>query len=56
MRFLKEEVKAHGLTGEGHWKLEDFSSEEESGITSVAVKCEERWRNTSGEGGFLVCN
>ena len=26
------------------------------GIPSVAVKCVEIWRNTSGEGDFLVCN
>ena len=29
---------------------------EESGIPSVAVKCVEIRRNTSGEGGFLDCN
>ncbi len=49
-------MKAHGLTVEGHWKLEDLSTEEESGIPRVAVKCVEMWRNTSGEGDSLVCN
>ncbi len=43
-------------TGEGHWKLGDLSAEEESGIPCVAVKCVDIWRNTSGEGGSLVCN
>ena len=45
-------MKAPGLTGEGHWKLEDWSAEEESGIPRVAVKCVDMWRNTSGEGDF----
>jgi hypothetical protein len=49
-------VKAPGSTGEGHWKLEGLSAEEKSGIPRVAVKCVEMWRNTSGEGGSLVCN
>ena len=53
---LKSDVKAHGSTVEGHWKLGDLSAEEESGIPRVAVKCVEMWRNTSGEGDFLVCN
>ena len=48
-------MKAHGSTVEGHWKLENLSAEEESGIPCVAVKCAEIWRNTSGEGDFLVC-
>ena len=54
--LIKSDVKAHGLTVEGHWKLVDLSAEEGSGIPCVAVKCVEIWRNTSGEGGFLVCN
>lgn len=49
-------MKAHGSTVEGHWKLGDLSAEEESGIPCVAVKCVDIWRNTSGEGGSLVCN
>ena len=53
---FKSDVKAHGSTVEGHWKLENLSAEEESGIPCVAVKCAEIWRNTSGEGDFLVCN
>ena len=48
-------MKAPGSTGEGHWKLGDLSAEEESGIPCVAVKCVDIWRNTSGEGGSLVC-
>ena len=50
---FKSDVKAP--TVEGHWKLENLSAEEESGIP-CAVKCAEIWRNTSGEGDFLVCN
>ena len=53
---FKSDVKAHGSTVEGHWKLENLSAEEESGIPCAAVKCAEIWRNTSGEGDFLVCN
>ncbi len=49
-------MKAHGSTMEGHWKLEDLSAEEKSGIPRVAVKCVEMGRNTSGEGGSLVWN
>ncbi len=37
-------------------ELEDLSAGEESGIPSVAVKCVDIRRNTSGEGGFLDCN
>ena len=48
-RFFKSDVKAHGSTVEGHWKLENLSAEEESGIPCVAVKCaeigeEHQWR------------
>ena len=49
---FKSDVKAHGSTVEGHWKLENLSAEEESGIPCVAVKCAEIWRNTSGEATF----
>ena len=38
------------------WILEDLSAEEVSGIPSVAVKCVEIGKNTSGEGGLLGCN
>ena len=45
---FKSDVKAHGSTVEGHWKLENLSAEEESGIPCVAVKCadmeEHQWR------------
>jgi hypothetical protein len=34
-------------------KLVFLSVGEESGIPSVAVKCVEIWKNTSGEGDFL---
>ena len=49
-------MKAHGLTVEGHWKLSNLNAEEVSGIPCVAVKCVDIWRNTSGEGDFLVYN
>ncbi len=39
---------------EVHLKLFFLSVGEESGIPSVAVKCVEIRRNTSGEGGFLT--
>ena len=44
------------LTPELHLKLHILSVGEESGIPSVAVKCVDIRRNTSGEGGFLDCN
>ena len=47
-------MKSHGLTMSGHWKLRNLSIEEKSGIPSVAVKCVDIWRNTSGEGDSLV--
>ena len=43
-----------GLNPGSHWKLDDLSAEEESGIPRVAVKCVEMWRNTSGEGDSLA--
>ena len=38
------------------FKLLNLSSGEESGILSVAVKCVDIKRNTSGEGDFLDTN
>ena len=49
-------VKYPGLTWGVHTKLWVLSAVEESGIPSVAVKCVEIRRNTSGEGGFLDDN
>ena len=49
-------VKSLGLTEELQLKLLFLSVGEESGIPSVAVKCVDIRRNTSGEGGFLDCN
>ena len=49
-------VKALGLTEELQLKLFILSAGEESGIPSVAVKCVDIRRNTSGEGGFLDHN
>ncbi len=55
-RDSKLVVKALGLTEELQLKLLFLSAGEESGIPSVAVKCVDIRRNTSGEGGFLDCN
>ena len=49
-------VKSLGLTEELQPKLFFLSAGEESGIPSVAVKCVDIRRNTSGEGGFVDCN
>ena len=46
-------MKGEGSTLRMHLILADLSTEEESGIPSVAVKCVDIRRNTSGEGGFL---
>ena len=55
-REIKLVVKALGSTEELQLKLVFLSAGEESGIPSVAVKCVDIRRNTSGEGGFLDCN
>ena len=49
-------VKCMGLTHELPLKLFFLSEVEASGIPSVAVKCVDIGRNTSGEGGFLDDN
>ena len=49
-------MKCRGLTSELHLKLCFLSVGEESGIPSVAVKCVDIGRNTSGEGDFLDDN
>ena len=46
-RGFKSDVKAHGSTVEGHWKLENLSAEEESGIPcggEMRRDMEEQWR------------
>ena len=55
-RDSKLVVKALGLTEELQLKLLFLSAGEESGIPSVAVKCVDIRRNTSGEGDFLDDN
>ena len=52
----KSDVKGRGSTPELHLKLHSWSTGEAGGIPSVAVKCVDIRRNTSGEGGFLDCN
>ena len=49
-------MKYRGLTPGLHLKLWVLSEVEASGIPSVAVKCVDIGRNTSGEGGFLDDN
>ena len=55
-RVAKLVVKSLGSTEELQLKLVVLSAGEESGIPSVAVKCVDIRRNTSGEGGFLDSN
>ncbi len=55
-RSAKSDVKTRGSTPGVHWKLADWSVGEVSGIPSVAVKCVDIRRNTSGEGGLLDDN
>ena len=49
----KSDVKTRGSTPGLLWKLLTWSAGEASGIPSVAVKCVDIRRNTSGEGGLL---
>ncbi len=55
-REIKLVVKSLRLTEELQLKLIFLSVGEESGIPSVAVKCVDIRRNTSGEGDFLDNN
>ena len=55
-RASKLVVKSLGLTEELQLKLVVLSAGEVSGIPSVAVKCVDIRRNTSGEGDLLDCN
>ena len=49
-------MKMRGSTPELLWKLSYLSAGGVSGIPSVAVKCVDIRRNTSGEGGLLDGN
>ncbi len=55
-RESKSEVKTTGSTYGLHLKLFVLSTGEADGIPSVAVKCVDIRRNTSGEGGLLDSN
>ena len=55
-RLGKSDVKCRGSTSELHLKLLSLSDVEAGGIPSVAVKCVDIRRNTSGEGGLLGFN
>ncbi len=55
-REIKLVVNSIGLTEELQLKLIVLSVGEESGMPSVAVKCVDIRRNTSGEGDFLDNN
>ena len=52
----KSDVKSPGSTWSVHLKLSVLRAGEESGIPSVAVKCVDIRKNTSGEGGLLDSN
>ena len=45
-------MKARGSTPVLHWKLLTWSAGEVSGIPSVAVKCVDIRRNTSGKAAY----
>ena len=49
-------MKSQGSTLKLHLKLSFLSTGEVDGIPSVAVKCVDIRRNTSGEGGLLDDN
>ncbi len=49
-------VKPLGATEERELKLLVLSAGGESGMPSVAVRCVDIRKNTSGEGDFLDCN
>ena len=55
-RDVKSGVKYRSLTAELRLKLAILSEVEAGGIPSVAVKCVDIRRNTSGEGGLLGFN
>ena len=55
-RLNKSDVKSMGSTHKLHLKLSGLSEVEVGGIPSVAVKCVDIRRNTSGEGGLLGFN
>ncbi len=55
-RGIKSGVKYRSLTAGLHLKLILLSEVEASGIPSVAVKCVDIGRNTSGEGDLLGFN
>ena len=54
--MYKSDVKSRGSTPKLHLKLLILSIGEVIGIPSVAVKCVDIRRNTSGEGGLLDDN
>ena len=54
--MCKSDVKSGGSTSKLHLKLFFLSIGEVTGIPSVAVKCVDIRKNTSGEGGFLDIN
>ncbi len=55
-RESKSDVKTLGSTCGLHLKLFFLSTGAADGIPSVAVKCVDIRRNTSGEGGLLDSN
>ncbi len=55
-RESQTDMKTMGSTCGLHLKLFFLSTGEADGIPSVAVKCVDMRRNTSGEGGLLDSN
>ena len=53
---IKVRCKRQWLNHCKHLKLNDLSAGEVNGIPSVAVKCVDIRKNTSGEGDLLDCN
>ena len=54
--MCKSDVKYRSSTPGLHLKLHILSDGEAGGIPSVAVKCIDIGKNTSGEGGLLDIN
>ncbi len=54
--MCRSDDEAVGVTEEVHREQGDRSAEEDSGTPWIAVECVDKWKNTSGEGGCLVCN
>ncbi len=52
--MVRCEGKGLGISEDVHPKQVDLSGEEESGRPGVEGECEDIWKNSSSEGGWLV--